>query len=228
MEEVDDQTPRVAFESSQEPENTNRRRIQNRIAQRKHRERLKALRQNSLNGVYDEDITSVEIVQSADQSEPAFDILNDMIYGLNVPDPANEAQMNLPQPNSSIPVLQGQEQQSLRTSSSFGHQNQDGQPLGNRSLTLKRVGKNANISIDGQISSQNLSLHPVEGSEYCPIVEQATVVQSQRARICDQAEQHLQKVISLYEFGVSLDILAADPRLGNSLVIALKRFEIQR
>jgi hypothetical protein len=98
-----------------------------------------------------------------------------------------------------------------------------------KSPTLERVGKNANISTDGQISSQNLSLHPVEGSVYGSVVEQATtVVQSQRARICDQAEQHLQKVISLYEFGVSLDILVADSRLRNSLVIALKSFNVQR
>jgi hypothetical protein len=93
-------------------------------------------------------MTSDEFIQSAEQSEPAFDMLNDMLYGHNIPDLANEAQLNLPQPNSSIHVLQGQQQQSLSkrqrneveisksdylqgTPSSFGHQNQDGQSLGN-------------------------------------------------------------------------------------------------
>jgi hypothetical protein len=58
--------------------------------------------------------------------------------------------------------------------------------------------------------------------------ETATLVQSQRARICDQAERLLEKVISLYDFGVSLDILIADPNLRMLLVNASKNFNAQR
>jgi hypothetical protein len=58
--------------------------------------------------------------------------------------------------------------------------------------------------------------------------ETAAIVQSQRARICDQAERHLEKVISLYDFGVSLDILVADPNLRILLVDASKNFNAQR
>lgn len=96
-------------------------------------------------------------------------------------------------------------------------------------LTLEQLGKNAKLSTEGQILRYNHSLHPVEGSAYGSIVEQATtVVQSQRARICEQAEEHLQAVISLYDVGVSLDILDADPRLRTLLVNASKSFGAKR
>jgi hypothetical protein len=97
-------------------------------------------------------------------------------------------------------------------------------------LTLQRAGRDENFPTDGHIfRSQNHSSHPLEGSAYGSTVKQATaVVKIQRARICDEAEQHLQKVISLYDIGVSLDILVADERLRNSLVNALESFNTQR
>ena len=58
--------------------------------------------------------------------------------------------------------------------------------------------------------------------------ETAALVQSQRARICDQAERLLEKVISLYDFGVSLDILVADQNLRMHLVNASTNFKAQR
>ena len=58
--------------------------------------------------------------------------------------------------------------------------------------------------------------------------ETVALVQSQRARICDQAERLLEKVISLYDFGVSLDILVANPNLRIFLVEASKNFDSQR
>jgi hypothetical protein len=54
------------------------------------------------------------------------------------------------------------------------------------------------------------------------------VVQSQRIRICDQAEQYLEKALSLYDFGVSLDILVADPHLRGLLEKASMTFNSQR
>lgn len=50
------------------------------------------------------------------------------------------------------------------------------------------------------------------------------VKQNQRTRICNRAAEHLENVISLYDFGVFLDILAADSRLRNLLIHACTSF----
>lgn len=55
-----------------------------------------------------------------------------------------------------------------------------------------------------------------------------TLLQNQRARICDQAEQYLEKLTSLYDIGVSLDILEANPNLRNLLMDASKAFRAHR
>lgn len=53
------------------------------------------------------------------------------------------------------------------------------------------------------------------------MTKQATAVkQRQRIRICDRAVEHLENVISLYDFGLFLDILVADSYLRNLLINA--------
>jgi hypothetical protein len=54
------------------------------------------------------------------------------------------------------------------------------------------------------------------------------LARNQRLRLCGQAEELLQKVLSLYEIGISLDILVSDSRLQNLLTDALKSFNAQR
>ncbi|EED14568.1 hypothetical protein TSTA_040480 [Talaromyces stipitatus ATCC 10500] len=102
---------------------------------------------------------------------------------------------------------------------------------------LDRAERDDNFKIDGQfLSSPDDFLQEHQG--YNPYMdnesntnqrrETAALVQSQRARICYQAERLLEKVISLYDFGVSLDILVADPNLRMLLVNASTNFNAQR
>lgn len=46
--------------------------------------------------------------------------------------------------------------------------------------------------------------------------------------LCDQAEQLLQRVVSIYDVGNSLDILTADAHLRHFIRSALDRFKLQR
>jgi hypothetical protein len=54
------------------------------------------------------------------------------------------------------------------------------------------------------------------------------IAQKQRLHLCDQAEQLLQKLISLYDIGISLDILAVDSHLRHLIISALESFKLQR
>lgn len=111
-------------------------------------------------------------------------------------------------------------------------------------LTLGKFTKSfqaARDEINGQfLNNQDWFLRTNRDQENSPFVqtkqecESATatqaiaLLQNQRARICDQAKWHLEKVLSLYDFGVSLDILEANPNLRNLLMDAYKTFNADR
>lgn len=54
------------------------------------------------------------------------------------------------------------------------------------------------------------------------------MARKQRLHLCGQAEQLLQRVISIYDIGNSLDILTADAHLRHLITSALDSFKLQR
>ncbi|KAF3400529.1 hypothetical protein DPV78_005065 [Talaromyces pinophilus] len=172
---------------------TRRRKFQNRMAQRKRRERMKAQQRDSFCEGQVGNMIADASADTAHPNELAFSTLDQMLRDLNIPGSVNEAQ-----DDSSTQQIESLNGQFLSSPDDFLQKHQGCKPYMNN---------------DSNINQRR---------------ETAILVQSQRARICDQAERLLEKVMTLYDCGVSLDILAADPNLRMLLVNASTNFNAQR